>query len=72
ILKEALKTTSAKSLGLLKRDWYAGSNYSKVPVTMIEMGFLSNAEEDRKLATEAYRDQVALGIANGVDTYFAS
>lgn len=72
ILKEALKTTGAKSLGLLKRDWYAGSNYSKVPVTMIEMGFLSNAEEDRKLATEAYRDQVALGIANGVDAYFAS
>jgi N-acetylmuramoyl-L-alanine amidase len=34
------------------------------------MGFMSNEEEDRKMATDEYQDLLALGIANGIDLYF--
>ena len=32
---------------------------------------MSNAEEDRKMATDSYRQLMMLGIADGIDAYFA-
>jgi N-acetylmuramoyl-L-alanine amidase len=34
------------------------------------MGFMTNEIEDRNMATDAYRELLALGIANGIDRYF--
>jgi N-acetylmuramoyl-L-alanine amidase len=46
-----------------------GFNYSKVPSVFVEMGLMSNAAEDRKLATAAYQDKLAVGMANGIVAY---
>ena len=32
---------------------------------------MSNAEEDKKMATDEYRDKIAKGIADGIDAYYA-
>jgi N-acetylmuramoyl-L-alanine amidase len=42
-----------------------------VPSVLIEVGHLSNAEEEKKLADPAYRKRLAEGIARGIDRYFA-
>lgn len=47
-----------------------GINWSVVPVTVIEMGFMSNKEEDIIMAREDFWRSAAEGIANGIDLYF--
>ena len=70
ILKSYCKKTGIKSRGLIKRDDLTGTNWSKVPVTLIEMGFLSNASEDRFMNKTANQEKMAAGIADGIDDYF--
>jgi N-acetylmuramoyl-L-alanine amidase len=36
---------------------------------LVESGFLSNDEEARKIATPAYRQQIALALAAGIEDY---
>ena len=64
------KKTGIQSRGLIKRDDLTGTNWSKIPVTLIEMGFLSNASEDRFMNRAANQEKMAEGIADGIDDYF--
>ncbi len=43
----------------------------KIPSIIVECGFLSNAEEEQKLATEEYQQQLAQAIYEGVCAYMA-
>ena len=72
VLDEMVAETDAKRLYVWETDTMSGINWCKVPVTIVEMGFMSNEEEDRKMATDAYQDLLAVGIANGIDRYFAA
>lgn len=42
----------------------------KVPTVMVECGFLSNPDEEKKLVTEEYQDKLAQAIVNGINKYF--
>jgi N-acetylmuramoyl-L-alanine amidase len=42
----------------------------KTPTVIVETGFLSNAEEERKLATDEYQVLIAKAIRKGIDNYF--
>ena len=70
IMNSFCKNTKAKNRSVSYRDDMSGINWCKVPVTIIEMGFMSNKQEDKKLATSAYQTKCAIGIANGIDNYF--
>jgi N-acetylmuramoyl-L-alanine amidase len=42
----------------------------KVPTVVVECGFLSNVEEDSRLASEEYQGKLALAIKQGIVNYF--
>ena len=70
MLDAFVKETGAKNLGLLTGDDMTGINWSKIPVTIVEMGFMSNEEEDLKMASAEYQEKMVQGMANGIDEYF--
>lgn len=47
-------------------DQFVGNNWAKMICFLVEMGFMSNAEEDIKLATPAYQQMLAEGMAQGI------
>ena len=71
ILSGAVSETGAESRGLSYRSDMTGFNWSKVPVALIETGFMTNPKEDALLDTEEYRQKIADGIVKGIIQYFA-
>lgn len=65
-----IESTGAKSRGISVRSDMTGFNWSRVPVVLVEMGFLSNPDEDRLMSTDEYRNKIADGIVNGINCYF--
>lgn len=44
---------------------------ARMPAVLVETGFISNRSEERRLASAAYQDEVAAGIARAVRTFAA-
>ncbi|BBH27351.1 N-acetylmuramoyl-L-alanine amidase [Intestinibaculum porci] len=70
LLPAIQKATGANNRGISYRDDLTGTNWSKVPTVLVEMGEMSNKQEDYALSTPAYQEKMATGMANGIDDYF--
>lgn len=71
ILNAYCEATGFGNRGVMITDTMTGINWSTIPVTIIEMGFMSNQSDDTTMADSSFQDRMAEGIANGIDAYFA-
>lgn len=70
VLEGLCAATGAVNKGIMETDTMSGINWCSVPVTIVEMGFMSNPDEDKAMAEDSYRQKLAEGIADGIDAYF--
>ena len=69
ILNSLTEETGAYCERIWETDTMSGINWATVPTTIVEVGYMSNREEDLKLASDEYQDKVALGIMKGIEKY---
>lgn len=70
ILEEFVAETSAANRGISVRNDLTGFNWTKIPIVLIEMGFMTNPEEDRLMETDEYQNKMVKGIVSGLKKYF--
>ncbi len=61
--------TGARAMGIYQRDTYSGMNWSTVPSILVEMGFMSNPEEDKLLNDPEYQQLLVEGMVQGITDY---
>ena len=71
LLEAQIASTGQENRGLLEGDDMTGINWAQMPVTIVEMGFMSNPEEDLYMAGSEGQAAIVQGLANGVDAFFA-
>lgn len=70
IIDSYCAATGFQNLGVQYYDNMTGINWSTVPVTILEMGFMTNQNDDLKLNDAEFQKTMIQGIANGIDSYF--
>lgn len=70
ILDAYVERTGAAREYIWETDSMSGNNWSQVPTTILEMGYMTNPQEDVNMQSSAYQKKMVKGIADGIDRFF--
>lgn len=70
VLNAYCDATGMQNLGIQTNDTMTGINWSQIPVIILEMGFMTNEQDDLNMADADYRMRMADGIVNGINAYY--
>lgn len=71
IISHYCAATGLGNQGIISSDNMTGTNWSTVPVAILEMGFMSNQNDDLYITNTANHPAMVAGIADGIDEYFS-
>lgn len=69
IVNKMRENQQVKVNGIKFRDDLSGFNWSKVPGVLLELGFMSNHEEDKKLSDPQYVNSLLQSVTDSIDAY---
>lgn len=72
IVNKMRENHQVKVNGIKFRDDLSGFNWAKVPGVLLELGFMSNPEEDKKLSDPQYVNSLLQSVTDSVDEYWKS
>ena len=70
MIDQMVAHTGAVNAGIKKSNSYMSLNWSETPTILVEMGYMSNPEEDVLLSTPSYQAKLVEGMYEGIARYF--
>lgn len=64
-----MQNISSKDRGLSYGDYHV-LRESKIPAVLLELGYISNEEDENRMITTSFQSKVATGIVEGIIDYF--
>ena len=71
VQKAVIKESGFTDKGTEGANFYVLKN-SNIPSTLVEIGFISNKAEAKRLNSDLYREKIAEGIYKGILAYFTN
>ena len=69
VISNLCEAAGCVNRGVWETDSMSGNNWSQVPATIVEMGYMTNPDEDMLMQTAEYQAKIVQGIADGVDAF---
>ena len=72
MLGSYVKATGCFNEGVMETDTMIANNWCNYPTTLIELGYMTNPDEDLKMNQDSYQITMANAIADALDLWFAT